>query len=175
MLAPPLPHSRFLSIPRIVQPSFWASLIPKPLKTRSEQPRRKEWNPATPYIILGLLVGSQAIQILWLKQERAHNLRRAEAKLGVLREAIERVQKGEDVSVEAALGTGNEADEREWAEVLKDIQNEEALFQSKKKRKALRDAAMQEAAHTSGKDKKETAKSDLPKQEVESVGGVKFY
>jgi hypothetical protein len=34
---------------------------------------------------------------------------------------------------------------------------------------------MQEAAHTSGKDKKETAKSDLPKQEVESVGGVKFY
>lgn len=64
MLAPPLPHSRFMSIPRIIQPSFWASMIPKPLKTRSEQPRRKEWNPATPYIILGLLVGSQAIQIL---------------------------------------------------------------------------------------------------------------
>ena len=108
MLAPPLPHSRFMSIPR--------SMIPKPLKTRSEQPRRKEWNPATPYIILGLLVGSQAIQILWLKQERTHNLRRAEAKIGVLREVIERVQRGEDVSVEAALGTGDAADEREWAE-----------------------------------------------------------
>jgi uncharacterized NAD-dependent epimerase/dehydratase family protein len=105
-----------MSIPRIIQPSFWASMIPKPLKTRSEQPRRKEWNPATPYIILGLLVGSQAIQILWLKQERTHNLRRAEAKIGVLREVIERVQRGEDVSVEAALGTGDAADEREWAE-----------------------------------------------------------
>jgi hypothetical protein len=175
MLAPPLPHSRFISIPRIVQPSFWASLIPKPLKTRSEQPRRKEWNPATPYIILGLLVGSQAIQILWLKQERTHNLRRAEAKIGVLREVIERVQRGEDVSVEAALGTGDAADEREWAEVLKDIQNEEALFQSKKKRKALRDAAMQDVANTPDKDQQETAKRNFTKQQVESVGGVKFY
>ena len=116
MFAPPLSHPRFMSLPRIVQPSFWASLIPTPLKTRSERPRRKEWNPATPYIILGLLVGSQAIQILWLKQERAHNLRKAEAKIGVLKEVIERVQRGEDVSVEAVLGTGNEADEREWAE-----------------------------------------------------------
>ncbi|CAN9314870.1 unnamed protein product [Alternaria alternata] len=175
MLAPPLPHSRFMSIPRIIQPSFWASMIPKPLKTRSEQPRRKEWNPATPYIILGLLVGSQAIQILWLKQERTHNLRRAEAKIGVLREVIERVQRGEDVSVEAALGTGDAADEREWAEVLKDIQNEEALFQSKKKRKALRDAAMQDVANTPDKDQQETAKRNFTKQQVESVGGVKFY
>jgi hypothetical protein len=109
-------HSRFLSIPRIIQPSFWASMIPKPLKTRSEAPRRKEWNPATPYIILGLLVGSQAIQILWLKQERTHNLRRAEAKIGVLKEVIERVQRGEDVQVEGVLGTGDAKDEREWAE-----------------------------------------------------------
>jgi hypothetical protein len=31
---------------------------------------------------------------------------------------------------------------------------------------------MQEAAHTPGKDKKETAKSDLPKQEVESRAAV---
>ena len=116
MFAPPLLHPRFISIPRIVQPSFWASMIPKPLKTRSEQPRRKEWNPATPYIILGLLVGSQAIQILWLKQERSHNLHRAEAKIGILREVIERVQRGEKVSVEEALGTGDAADEREWAE-----------------------------------------------------------
>jgi hypothetical protein len=116
MLAPPLPHPRFMSLPRIVQPSFWASMVPKPLKTRPERPRPKEWNPATPYIILGLLVGSQAIQILWLKQERSHNLHRAEAKIGILREVIERVQRGEKVPVEEALGTGDAADEREWAE-----------------------------------------------------------
>jgi hypothetical protein len=58
---------------------------------------------------------------------------------------------------------------------LKDIQNEEALFQSKKKRKALRDAAMQEAAKTPGKDQQDAPKSNFTKQEVESVGGVKFY
>ncbi|KAI4637476.1 hypothetical protein J4E83_000292 [Alternaria metachromatica] len=175
MFAPPLSHPRFMSLPRIVQPSFWASLIPTPLKTRSERPRRKDWNPATPYIILGLLVGSQAIQILWLKQERTHNLRKAEAKIGVLKEVIERVQRGEDVSVEAVLGTGNEADEREWAEVLKDIQDEEALFQSKKRRKAQRDAAIQETTQTPDKDQQKTPSTKFTKQEVESVGGVKFY
>jgi hypothetical protein len=91
-------------------------MIPKPLKTRSEHARPKEWNPATPYIILGLLVGSQAIQILWLKQERSHSLRRAEAKIGILREVIERVQRGEDVSVEKVLGTGDVENEKEWTE-----------------------------------------------------------
>jgi hypothetical protein len=89
-------------------------MIPKPFKTRAETPRPKEWNPATPYIILGLLVGSQAIQILWLKQERNHELRRAEAKIGILREVIERVQRGEKVDVEGVLGTGDVVEEREW-------------------------------------------------------------
>ena len=91
-------------------------MIPKPLKDRTAAPKSREWNPATPYIILSLLVGSQAIQILWLKQERAHSLRKAEAKIGVLREVIERVQNGEDVDVEKVLGTGDAESEREWAE-----------------------------------------------------------
>lgn len=91
-------------------------MIPKPLKDRGTAPKSREWNPATPYIILSLLVGSQAIQILWLKQERAHSLRKAEAKIGVLREVIERVQNGEDVDVEKVLGTGDAESEREWAE-----------------------------------------------------------
>ena len=116
LLAPTLPHPRFLSVPRIIQPSFWASMIPMSLRRRSEHHKPKEWNPATPYIILGLLVGSQAIHILWLKQERAHNLRKTEAKIGILREVIERVQSGEDVPVEKLLGTGDENLEREWSE-----------------------------------------------------------
>jgi hypothetical protein len=91
-------------------------MIPKPLKERPQSPDRREWNPATPYIVLGLLVGSQAIQMLWLKQERARNLRRAEAKIGILREVIERVQAGEVVDVEKVLGTGDEAEEAEWAD-----------------------------------------------------------
>ena len=116
LLAPSLPHPRFLSLPRIVQPSFWASMVPKPIKSHSEQPKPGGWNPATPYIILGLLVGSQAIQTLWLKQERRHSLRKAEAKIGILREVIDRVQRGEDVPVEKVLGTGDAASEQEWAD-----------------------------------------------------------
>lgn len=114
LLAPHGVHPRHLTTPRILQPSFWATLIPKPLRERSRSDRRREWNPATPYIILSLLVGSQAIQLLWLKQERARSLRRAEAKIGILREVIERVQAGEEVDVEKVLGAGDEAQEAEW-------------------------------------------------------------
>jgi hypothetical protein len=115
-LLAPLPHSRFLSLPRIIQPSFWASMVPKPFKSRSEHAKSPGWNPATPYIILGLLVGSQAIQILWLKQERSHSHRKAEAKIGVLKEVIERVQRGEVVQVEQVLGTGDAESEEQWAD-----------------------------------------------------------
>ncbi|KAF1838494.1 hypothetical protein BDW02DRAFT_585773 [Decorospora gaudefroyi] len=175
MLALPLPLSRSMSLPRIVQPNFWVSMVPKPLKSRPEYPRPKEWNPATPYIVLGLLVGSQAIQILWLKQERSHSLRRAEAKIGILRELLERVQRGETVPVEQVLGTGEAENEREWAEVLKDLQDEDALFQSKKRRKALREAATQEATQTQSSEQKEQGGRALTEYQVESVGGVKFY
>ncbi|CAO2657685.1 Nn.00g038110.m01.CDS01 [Neocucurbitaria sp. VM-36] len=177
LLAPSLPHShpRFLSLPRIIQPSFWTSMVPKPIRGYSEQPKPREWNPATPYIILGLLVGSQAIQILWLKQERGHSLRKAEAKIGILREIIERVQRGEDVPVEKVLGTGDVASEREWAEVLKDIEDEEILFQSKKRRKALRQAAAEaEDKRQLDSPMKET-NSEPAKLQVEDFGGAKFY
>ncbi|OAL57057.1 hypothetical protein IQ07DRAFT_638434 [Pyrenochaeta sp. DS3sAY3a] len=174
-LAHSQPQARFLSIPRIVTPSFWGSMIPKPLRKSTEQPSsRKEWNPATPYIILGLLIGSQAIQTLWLKQERRHSLRKAEAKIGVLREVIERVQRGEDVRVEEVLGTGDGVSEGEWAEVLKDIQGEEALFQSKKKRKALREeAAVEEQEELKGEEK--SGQNHQAKVQVESFKGTKFY
>jgi hypothetical protein len=91
-------------------------MVPKPFKSRSEYAKSPEWNPATPYIILGLLVGSQAIQILWLKQERSHSYRKAEAKIGVLKEVIERVQRGEAVQVEQVLGTGDAESEEQWAD-----------------------------------------------------------
>ncbi|KAF1841420.1 uncharacterized protein K460DRAFT_408884 [Cucurbitaria berberidis CBS 394.84] len=172
VLAPSLAHPRFMSLPRIVQPSFWASMVPRPFKNRSEQAKPREWNPATPYIILGLLVGSQAIQILWLKQERGHTIRKAEAKIGILREIIERVQRGENVPVEKVLGTGDAASEREWAEVLKDIEDEKALFQSKKKRKALRQAA--EAKLQVDGVRKEMD-NEPAKLQVENFGGAKFY
>ncbi|KAH7078585.1 hypothetical protein FB567DRAFT_596183 [Paraphoma chrysanthemicola] len=178
LLAQTPTHTRSLSLPRIIQPSFWASMIPKPLRRRSEvshEPRG--WNPATPYIILGLLVGSQAIQILWLKQEKGHALRRAEAKIVLLKEVIERVQRGEDVDVEKMLGTGDAVKEKEWAEVLKEIEEEETLFQSKKRRKALRLAAEEEAAQEQERNAKEFVQNEQGdlRPKVESVNGVRFY
>lgn len=169
------PQTRFLSTPTILRPSFWSSMIPKPLKDRasSSAPRTREWNPATPFIILSLLVGSQAIQILWLKQERAHALRKADAKIGLLREVIERVQNGEDVDVEKVLGTGDERLEREWHEVLREVKEEEALFQKRKERKALREAARREEVVEDVGSVGDAKEGGMAK--VESIGGVKFY
>lgn len=115
------PQFRSISLPRVLSPSFWGSMIPKPFKRSTGAPdavprAAREWNPATPYIVLGLLVGSQAIQVLWLKQDQAHAKRRAEARIGLLREVIERVQRGEEVDVGKALGSGDKGREEEWAE-----------------------------------------------------------
>ncbi|KAL6712532.1 hypothetical protein ACN47E_000409 [Coniothyrium glycines] len=176
--------SRHLSLPTIIRPSFWASMVPKPLRAASEPtasapaPTRKPWNPYTPYIILSLLVGSQAIQILWLKQERGHSLRRAEAQIGILKEVIERVQRGEEVDVEGLLGTGDEGREGEWKDVMGDVKGEESLFQSKKRRRALREATKEEgwkAVEKGDEGVREKEKEGQVKMKVESIGDGKFY
>ncbi|KAI9804882.1 MAG: hypothetical protein M1825_001251 [Sarcosagium campestre] len=59
--------------------------------------------------------------------------RKADAKISVLKDVIRRVQAGEEVDVEGILGTGDEAKEREWEEVLREIENEDALWQAKAK------------------------------------------
>ncbi|KAF1958676.1 hypothetical protein CC80DRAFT_408208 [Byssothecium circinans] len=165
LLANPIPHPRHLTVPRILQPSFWTSMIPRPFRDPRSSPLQRGWNPATPYIVLGLLVGSQAIQILWLKQERGHEMRRAEAKIGILREVIERVQRGEDVDVEAALGTGKEGGEKEWSEVMEKIEKESKLFTPRQTRKAARSAgtAPEESSKT------EEAQEEAVEEEGEKV------
>ena len=37
-------------------------------------------------------------------------------KIGLLKEVLEKLQKGEDVDVERALGTGDPKEEKEWEE-----------------------------------------------------------
>jgi hypothetical protein len=71
-------------------------------------------HPATPVLFLSLLVGSQAINTLALKNETLAYTRTTEGKLALLRGVIERVQRGEDVDVEEVLGTGKVTDEGEW-------------------------------------------------------------
>ncbi|KAL5398981.1 hypothetical protein PMIN06_010264 [Paraphaeosphaeria minitans] len=181
LLSPQHSYARHLSMPTILRPNFWKSMIPRPLRpaeslsSTSDVPGR-QWNPATPYIVLALLVGSQAIQILWLKQERALVTRRAEAKMGILREVVERVQRGEEVDVEGILGTGVEGREKEWAGLLKDIEDEELLFQSTMEKRKLKEAAEAEAQDEAAQNARDAHNSpEEAKVKVESLGGAKFY
>ncbi|KAL5390879.1 hypothetical protein DPSP01_001379 [Paraphaeosphaeria sporulosa] len=181
LLSPKHSYARHLSVPTILRPAFWKSMIPRPLRSgeslssTSDVPSR-QWNPATPYIVLALLVGSQAIQILWLKQERALMTRRAEAKMGILREVVERVQRGEEVDVEGILGTGVEGREREWAGLLKEIEDEELLFQSTAEKRKLKEAAEAEARDEAAQSAGDAHNSpEEAKLKVESLGGAKFY
>lgn len=51
-----------------------------------------------------------------LRNEFAAFSRRADAKIGLLKEIIERIQNGEEVDVEGLLGTGDTEREKEWEE-----------------------------------------------------------
>lgn len=71
-------------------------------------------NPATPFVLLGLLLGSQSVRLIALRMEREKIREKTEARLRTLREVLEAVKAGEDIDVRARLGTGKEKDEREW-------------------------------------------------------------
>jgi len=108
-------------MPIVAQPGFWRSLVPKFMRggSKSGQAEKKEgWNPATYFIVIFLLIGSQAIQMISLRRSYDRFSYETEAKLTVLREVIKRVQSGEDIDVEAMLGTGNKAKEKEWKDGL---------------------------------------------------------
>jgi hypothetical protein len=106
----------------VTQPSFWMSMIPKPLrkgsspKSAAKKAKSKEWNPATFFIFIFLLIGSMSVQMIALRNEFAAFSRRADAKIGLLKEIIGRIQKGEEVDVEGLLGTGDAKREKEWEE-----------------------------------------------------------
>ncbi|KAI1752294.1 hypothetical protein F4782DRAFT_148987 [Xylaria castorea] len=131
------------SAPTVVQASFWKSLIPKPLRPKpkstvdwgvpeKKKPKSKEWNPATFFIIIFLFIGSMSIQMIALKRDYATFMRRAEVRIGLLREVVEKLQRGEDVDVEKALGTGNAEKEVQWEDVLREIERDDILKNTKK-------------------------------------------
>lgn len=59
-----------------------------------------------------------SIQMIALRNEYATFSRRADARIGLLKEIIERIQKGEEVDVEGLLGAGDKEKEKEWEEGL---------------------------------------------------------
>ncbi|KAL2866234.1 DUF5321 domain-containing protein [Aspergillus lucknowensis] len=129
--------------PKLTQASVWTSLVPKFLRNRSPSTppapssptptTSKEWNPASFYIIIFILIGSQAIRMIALKNEYSAYTRSTDAKIRLLREVIEKVKRGEAVDVERLLGKGDEGVEREWEDVLKEIEQEDSLWHRKRK------------------------------------------
>ncbi|MCJ1336125.1 hypothetical protein MMC09_001401 [Bachmanniomyces sp. S44760] len=100
-----------------------------------EKKKSKEWNPATFYIAIFLIIGSNAIQMIALRNEFTAFTRRTDAKIGVLNDVLERVQRGEDVDVEKMLGTGDPEQEQEWEDVLREIEEEDHLWRTRKQKK----------------------------------------
>ncbi|KAL8695000.1 MAG: hypothetical protein Q9218_000472 [Villophora microphyllina] len=82
-----------------------------------------------------LLVGSNAMQMLALRNEFMAFSRRADAKIGLLKDVIERVQRGEDVDVKGLLGTGDPEKEKEWEEVIRELEEEDRLWQANARRR----------------------------------------
>ncbi|KAI0396910.1 hypothetical protein F5Y17DRAFT_44331 [Xylariaceae sp. FL0594] len=150
------PHTQIRhgsSAPSVLQLSFWKSLIPKPLRPKpksaiawgkpdSVRPKvNKGWNPATFFIAIFTLIGSMSIQMIMLKRDHGTFLRRAEARIGVLREVVERIQRGEEVDVEKSLGTGDKEQEKDWEEALREIERSEVPNKNVKKSTKIKTAS----------------------------------
>jgi hypothetical protein len=140
-------------LPRLAQPSIWQSIIPKSLRTRDKRQlptEKKPPNPASYFIWIYLFIGSQAIRIIGVQNEYKTFMRKAELKIAKLREVIEKLQRGEEVDVEKVLGTGDEIQELEWEEALREIENEDKLWQAnrlkRREAKAKQEAEEQEAS-----------------------------
>lgn len=95
-------------MPRTLRANGDATSDQTPLKAQ------KEWNPATFFIIMFLLIGSQSIQMIALQNSFDRFSTHTETKLTLLREVVRRVKAGEEVDVEGILGTGDPQKEREW-------------------------------------------------------------
>ncbi|WPG98074.1 Hypothetical protein R9X50_00086000 [Acrodontium crateriforme] len=153
-------------LPRVANPSLWTSLIPKPFRRttdpvelaereRIKAAKLKGWNPYTFLIILGVVVGSNAINLIALRNEMLNFTRKTEAKLALLREVIQRVKNGEDIDVKRILGTGDPEQEQEWEDVMKELETTDMLWESKKKKDAQRLQNTQKLAETKVSRKRE--------------------
>lgn len=107
------------SMPLLLQKSFWKQMVPKPFRksndpTAPKRVKSKDWNPATFFICIFLLIGSMSIQQIALKKSFETFMRQSDVRIGLLREVVEKLQKGEEVDVEKVLGTGDAEKEIEW-------------------------------------------------------------
>ena len=55
-----------------------------------------------------------SIQMITLRKDFTTFMRQADVRIGLLREVVEKLQRGENVDVEQVLGTGDPDKELEW-------------------------------------------------------------
>lgn len=157
-------------LPRIAQQSIWESVFPKSLREKTKEVFRPSQkapiNPARYFIWIYILIGSQAIRIIGVQNEFNTYMRKAELRIGKLREVVEKLQKGEAVDVEGVLGTGDEEQEREWEDALREIEAEERVWQENKQRRQQdlekMEAEKEDASPVSESDAKAESIPDLP-------------
>ncbi|KAL6715588.1 hypothetical protein ACLMJK_006549 [Lecanora helva] len=84
--------------------------------------------------------------MLTLRKEYSSFNRKVDQKLALLREVLDKVQRGEEVDVEKVLGTGDEVQEQEWKDVIKNIEEEDHLWAAKDRRREKRRLKKEQAA-----------------------------
>lgn len=118
---------------------MWESIIPSSFRRRTKQlfteRQNRPANPASYFIWIYLLIGSQAIRIITVKNDHATFSRKAELQIDKLREVIQRLQAGEEVDVEKILGTDVPEEEEAWEQALREIENEERIWSKSRAQK----------------------------------------
>lgn len=76
--------------------------------------------------------------MLVLKNEYATFSRKADLKIKLLKDVLDRVQRGENVDVEKVLGTGDEEQEEEWRDVIRELEEEDQLWHAKERKQQKR-------------------------------------
>lgn len=139
-------------LPRIANPAFWSQLIPRAFRSASDEDSARnrakiraagdqERRTAIAFLVLGLIVGSNAINLISLKRDMLNFSRQTDARLGLLREVVQKVKDGETVDVKKALGTGDPEAEKEWEQVIKELGTTDMLLEGRRNREKRSDTA----------------------------------
>ena len=122
--------------------------------------------------------------MLTLRNEFSSFNRKADQKIALLKEVLEKVQRGEDVDVERVLGTGDEVQEQEWKDgqspnnsvryvfsanqsitVIKNIEEEDHLWAAKDRRREKRRLKKEQAAPAKDSTNTEDQDEDVERSE----------
>ncbi|KAI5297296.1 hypothetical protein KEM55_004899 [Ascosphaera atra] len=182
--------ARSLHLPRILDPGTYRPLIPKAFRKdanagadgaeNGEGNTYDSWidrafaNPATFYILIFSLIGSQAIHMLYLRKETENFYRLSDARIRVLQDVIGKLQRGEDVDVKRMLGTGEERQEKEWQD---EIEEEEEMWRWKKAKEVQASKASRKAsaATEESQQKNDGNGDDKPSGTVQTTRKPMFF